>query len=194
MVQGHDSLTAEEIAVTARPADGDVGRIEYILSGLATAMATGGICLIDEIGKLRERSLAALAPVLDHRRTLYSALAGFQLRAHCDFRLIATANTSDFATASLPGFMAERLNVRIELERPDRPLLDEILQTRYAAARDAADRFLSEFWRLWPSDNGLPSPRQLIQTCQMAGNLASVAGRRELGPEDVQGAIDVLHA
>jgi MoxR-like ATPase len=157
-------------------------------------MARGGLCLIDEIGKLRPRTLAMLAPVADHRRTLHSALAGFSLTAHRDFRLLATSNSTDFTTAALPEFITERLSVRIHLDMPDRPALDRILRERFCRAHENTDTFLSLFWELWPQRfERLPSPRQLIQTCQFACNLAASTGRAEVTRADVQEAVDAIH-
>src|SRR3990172_5409621 len=54
--QGHEDVTAEDLVCAVRFSDDPLRKMDYILSPLATAMARGGICFIDEIGKLRPRA------------------------------------------------------------------------------------------------------------------------------------------
>ncbi len=187
---GSEGLLADELALSARPSDEGIHQIEFVLSGLATAMVTGNICLIDEIGKLKPRTLAMLAPVGDHRRTLYSSLAGVSIPAHPQFRLICTSNTSDFTTSALPEFMVERLSVKIHVDMLPRKTLDLIIQERFSRAGHSAEMFLKCFWEQWLKryPDQLPSPRQLIQICQLSFSIAALQNRA-LTERDVEEAI-----
>lgn len=82
VLQGHEDVTAEDLVCAVRFSDEADKRMDYILSPLATAMLRGGICFIDEVGKLRAKALAPLASVLDERRYLDSTLLGERIHAH----------------------------------------------------------------------------------------------------------------
>ena len=86
--QGHEDVTAEDLACAVRFSDTGPN-MEYIASPLLTAMKEGGICFIDEIAKIRPRALALLVSVLDERRYIDSNLLGERVEAHERFRFIA---------------------------------------------------------------------------------------------------------
>ena len=99
--QGYENITAEELACTLLPADEGNGRIDYLISTLATAMFKGGVCFIDEIGKFPGRALALLASVLDDRHYIDLDLIGERIHAHPQFRFVAATNSEDIEV--LPG-------------------------------------------------------------------------------------------
>ncbi|MFO7614738.1 MAG: AAA family ATPase [Bacteroidales bacterium] len=70
--QGHEDVTAEDLACAVRFSDNPDRKMDYVLSPLVTAMALGQICFIDEIAKIRPRALALLVSVLDERRYIDS--------------------------------------------------------------------------------------------------------------------------
>ena len=49
--QGHEDVTAEDLACMVRFSDDPEKKMDYVISPLVTAMKTGGICFIDEIAK-----------------------------------------------------------------------------------------------------------------------------------------------
>jgi MoxR-like ATPase len=156
VIQGHEELFPEDLACTARIADGQ--RIEYIGSPLLAAMLRGGICFFDEIGKAPSRALSLLASVLDDRRTLTSVLGGFTVRAHPDFRFCAAMNDADAATGGLPGFLDERLRPAFAMGYPP-PAESAAIALSRLPVDDAA---LLEAFRRWAASQRLLSPRRAI--------------------------------
>jgi len=67
---------------------------------------TGSI--LDEGNRMSEKSWASLAPLLDRRRYVESLAAGVKIRAHGDFRFVATMN-DDASTFDLPEYIHSRL-------------------------------------------------------------------------------------
>ncbi len=92
--------------------------ISYHASSLVTAMIKGGVAILDEGNRMSEKSWASLAPLLDDRRYVESVVAGIKIKAHPDFRIIATMN-DDASTFDLPEYIHSRLQPTIELPYPD---------------------------------------------------------------------------
>jgi MoxR-like ATPase len=103
------------------------GRIIYRASSLVTAMVRGGVLVLDEANRMPERSWAALAPLLDDRRTIDSLAAGVRIRAHAEFRLCVTMN-DDASTYDLPGYIQSRLKPRIEIVPPGAAMQERIVR------------------------------------------------------------------
>ena len=172
--QGHEDVTAEDFACAVRFSDDPGRKVDYILSGLVTAMVQGGICLVDEIGKVRPRALAPLVSVLDERRYIDSTLLGERIFAHPGFRFIAATNSGDFEAGTLPDFIRSRLRPVIEIGYPSRDEIREIVRTRLPRLGEGAERLLHSFWRLWRDQNGdrMPAPRDVVYVFGLALNLA----------------------
>lgn len=177
VMHGHEELTPEDIACTARVTR-DHG-VEYVGSPLLAAMVKGGICFFDEIGKVPSRSLSLLASVLDDRRTLTSVLAGFTERAHPDFRFCAAMNDADAATYGLPGYIDERLRPAFKL---DYPPAEEVMQI-VANAVTSATRTLLEAFRSWMIERGQISPREALILVRFAAQLYRQSGASGLTAE-----------
>ena len=140
----------EDLLVTP-VVDGE-GGIRYVASPLVTAMIRGGVAILDEGNRMSEKSWASLAPLLDNRRYVESIVAGVKVRAHPEFRIVATMN-DDASTYELPEYIHSRLQPQIHLEFPEhdeeKAILaenlpfadDEILEyvTRFLQAAHAAD-------------------------------------------------------
>ncbi len=94
------------------------GTIRYVASPLVTAMLRGGVCVLDEGNRMSEKSWASLAPLLDHRRYVESVVAGVKIRAHPDFRIVATMN-EDASTYELPEYIHSRLQPQVHLDFPE---------------------------------------------------------------------------
>ena len=107
----------EDLLITPVIAEGST--IQYQASSLVTAMLTGGICLLDEGNRMNEKSWASLAPLLDHRRSVESVVAGIQVQAHPDFRCCVTMN-EDASTYEVPDYILSRLQPTLKLEFPAR--------------------------------------------------------------------------
>ena len=106
----------EDLVVT--PVIAEAGKLKYVASPLVTAMVRGGVCILDEGNRMSEKSWASLAPLLDDRRYVESLVAGIQIRAHPDFRIVATMN-DDASTFDLPEYIHSRLQPQIYVDFPD---------------------------------------------------------------------------
>lgn len=164
VLQGHEDVTAEDLVCAVRFSDEADRRMDYILSPLATAMLRGGICFIDEVGKLRAKALAPLASVLDERRYLDSTLLGERIHAQPGFRFVAATNAVDLAGDGLPDFISSRLRPVIEVSPPSDTELEQIVKTRFARIGQDGEGMLRRFWELWGehSADKPPSPRDTI--------------------------------
>lgn len=100
--------------------------ILYRASSLVSAMITGGICILDEANRMNEKSWASLASLLDDRRYIESIVAGVKIRAHPEFRLVATMN-DDSSTFNIPGYIESRLKPILPVRFPTIEEMKEIL-------------------------------------------------------------------
>jgi MoxR-like ATPase len=94
-------------------------QLRYVASPLVTAMIRGGIAILDEGNRMSEKSWASLAPLLDNRRYVESIVAGIKIKAHPNFRLVATMN-DDASTFDLPEYIHSRLQPQILIDFPER--------------------------------------------------------------------------
>src|SRR5947207_15487821 len=107
----------EDLLVT--PVIEGQGSLRYVASPLLTAMIRGGIGILDEGNRMSEKCWASLAPLLDNRRYVESMVAGVKIRAHPNFRLVATMN-DDSSTFDLPEYIHSRLQPQILIDFPER--------------------------------------------------------------------------
>jgi Holliday junction resolvasome RuvABC ATP-dependent DNA helicase subunit len=174
ILQGHEDITAEDLACTVRFADntvdnGSPNRMEYVLSPLVTAMHKGGICFIDEIGKIRPRALALLVSVLDERRYIDSTLLGERIEAAPAFRFVAATNTGE--EYELPEFLRSRLKPVVQVGYPSEEMISDIISAQ-AVEGNRRKALLKEFSRLWSSRAVRPTPRDIVQLFALAESLS----------------------
>ncbi len=176
--QGHEDVTAEDLACAVRFSDERAGQMDYVASALVTAMCTGGICFVDEIGKIRPRALALLVSVLDERRYIDSVLLGARVRAHQAFRFVAATNTADLEGNALPEFIRSRMRPVIKVGYPEREEIERIVESRLPRLADQSRPLLDKFWALWEQlpkhgeDDRSPTPRDAIYVFGLAASLA----------------------
>jgi MoxR-like ATPase len=101
------------------PVIADNGKIRYVASPLVSAMLAGGICLLDEGNRMSEKSWASIAPLLDMRRSVYSIVAGVEIKAKPEFRVCVTMN-EDASTFEIPEYIHSRLQPAIHMDFPSR--------------------------------------------------------------------------
>lgn len=101
------------------PVIADNGKIKYVASPLVSAMIKGGICLLDEGNRMSEKSWASIAPLLDMRRSVYSIVAGVEIKAKPQFRICVTMN-EDASTFEVPEYIFSRLQPAINMDFPTR--------------------------------------------------------------------------
>jgi len=168
ILQGHEDITAEDLACAVRFSDGEHGKMDYVLSPLVTAMYKGGICFIDEIGKIRPRALSLLVSVLDERRYIDSTLLGERIEAAKDFRFVAATNSGE--ENDLPEFIRSRMKPVVKIDHPDRKDIEKIIETQ-SGVRVHRDELLTAFWDLWRNQDLPPTPRDVIQLFALAATL-----------------------
>lgn len=101
------------------PVIADSGKIRYVASPLVTAMIRGGVCLLDEGNRMSEKSWASIAPLLDMRRSVYSIIAGVEIKAAPEFRVCVTMN-EDASTFEVPEYIHSRLQPAVHMDYPAR--------------------------------------------------------------------------
>ena len=107
----------EDLLIT--PVIADERKIQYVASPIVSAMVIGGIAILDEGNRMSEKSWASLAPLLDTRRYIESIVAGVKVKAHPDFRMVATMN-DDASTFEIPEYIHSRLQPQIYIDFPEK--------------------------------------------------------------------------
>jgi hypothetical protein len=210
ILQGHEDVTAEDMACLVRFSDKPGERkLDYILSPLATAMITGGICFIDEIGKIRPRALALLVSVLDERRYMDSNLLGGRIWAREEFRFIAATNNAD--THSIPEFINSRMRPVIYVDYQSKEEIDRIVKNMFKKnlsktnqehtvsilLKEKIEPLLIVFWSKWnellAEDNfKLPAPRDIIFLFNLANGFKETRKNQFIEKEDLELAFKEL--
>jgi MoxR-like ATPase len=109
-----------------------------------TAMIRGGVAILDEGNRMSEKSWASLAPLLDNRRYVESIVAGIKIKAHPDFRLVATMN-DDSSTFDLPEYIHSRLQPQILIDFPEREEELAILRENLPFSSDDVLQYVTDF-------------------------------------------------
>ncbi|HYP14189.1 MAG TPA: MoxR family ATPase [Bryobacteraceae bacterium] len=123
------------------------GQLRYVASPLVTAMIRGGVAILDEGNRMSEKSWASLAPLLDSRRYVESIVAGIKIKAHAEFRIVATMN-DDASTFDLPEYIHSRLQPQIVLDFPEREEEYRILKENLPFAKHEILQYVTEFLQL----------------------------------------------
>ncbi|MGC8658655.1 MAG: AAA family ATPase [Desulfomonilaceae bacterium] len=124
----------EDLIIT--PVIADNGRIKYVASPLVTAMIRGGICLLDEGNRMSEKSWASIASLLDMRRSVYSIIAGVEIKAKPEFRICVTMN-EDASTFEVPEYIYSRLQPGIHMDYPTRDEEFKIIRGKLSGPSDS---------------------------------------------------------
>ena len=104
-------------------------KIEYRASSVVSAMIRGGILVLDEGNRMPEKTWASLAPLLDGRRYVDSAITAIRVRSAPDFRICVTMN-DDSSVYELPGYIQSRLKPKIELVPPRWAIKERIVKLK----------------------------------------------------------------
>lgn len=119
-------------------------KLRYVASPLVTAMLRGGVAILDEGNRMSEKSWASLAPLLDTRRYVESIAAGIKIKAHPNFRIVATMN-DDASTFDLPEYIQSRLQPQILIDFPDRDEELQILKENLPFGQDDILQYVTDF-------------------------------------------------
>jgi MoxR-like ATPase len=173
LFQGHEDITAEDLACTVRFSDNTANLMEYVLSPLVCAMLKGGIFFLDEIGKIRPRALALLVSVLDERRYIDSTLLCERVFACPGFRFIAATNTGE--VSMLPEFIRSSMRPVIKIGYPPRQEIEEIIRLQFNGRMENLSALVEKFWYLWDkkgSSSTLLTPRDAIAVFSLASSIS----------------------
>ena len=132
----------EDLIVT--PVIEGQGKLRYVASPLVSAMIRGGVCILDEGNRMSEKSWASLAPLLDNRRYVESIVAGLKIKAHPNFRIVATMN-DDASTFDLPEYIHSRLQPQILIDFPERDEELAILRENLPFAESYILEYVTDF-------------------------------------------------
>jgi MoxR-like ATPase len=132
----------EDLLVT--PVIEGAQRLRYVASPLVTAMIRGGVVILDEGNRMSEKSWASLAPLLDVRRYVESIVAGVKIKAHPEFRFVATLN-DDASTFDLPEYIHSRLQPQIFIDFPERDEEYQILKENLPFGEERILQYVTDF-------------------------------------------------
>ena len=161
----------------------DHSHVEYIASTVITAMIVGGICILDEGNRMQEKAWASLAPLLDSRRYIESVSVGLLLKAHPNFRFVATMN-DDASCFDLPEYIQSRLHPYISLDFPDRSEERKILEVNLPHTNPVVLDYVADFLNVARKEGEEYTPRDGIHIANYAGKLVNYEHNsgRELDP------------
>jgi MoxR-like ATPase len=132
----------EDLLIT--PVIEGASKLKYVASPLVTAMLRGGVAILDEGNRMSEKSWASLAPLLDNRRYVESIVAGVKIKAHADFRMVATMN-EDSSTFDLPEYIHSRLQPQILIDFPEREEEMAILRENIPFSPEEVLQYVTDF-------------------------------------------------
>lgn len=144
MQQATMDTRPEDLLVT--PVLAPEGGVRYMASPVVSAMIQGGALVLDEGNRMSEKAWASLAPLLDHRRYVESAVAGVKVYAHADFRFATTMN-EDASTYEVPEYIHSRLMPQIYLDFPEEDEEREILAAQVPFADEEVLEYVLAFLR-----------------------------------------------
>jgi len=175
VITGQKNKEESEFGYFILPPDPSHPYFDFRLSKLGTALITGSWIYVDDLPKLSGSCLDILIPVTDHRRKLELLDNGLSLRAHPDFRFIASCNTGE--EKLLQPHIKSRLKPVIHFKNLDISVLDEIIRKEFRNSQAKTERAIACFWGWWfekhTHDEDLPTPREVIQVFNYAFNLTA---------------------
>ncbi len=160
-------------------------KVEYRASSVVTAMLRGGILILDEGNRMPERSWASLAPLLDERRYVESALAAVKIHAHPDFRICVTMN-DDSSVYELPGYIHSRLKPKIEVVSPPWQIKEQIVRLKCPGVDDDLLKKIFTQLRKRASNDCHDSIRDMLTLAQYAQKLRVTGLRNPLKKASAQ--------
>ena len=125
---------------------------------------------------MSEKSWASLAPLLDSRRYVESIIAGVKIKAHPNFRLVATMN-DDSSTFDLPEYIHSRLQPQILIDFPEREEELAILRENLPFAPDEILQYVTDFLQQAHAADETYTVRDGINIARYALKLRSETGQ-----------------
>lgn len=170
--QGTADTTPNDLLITPLVVETskDHSHVEYIASTAVTAMIVGGALILDEGNRMQEKAWASLAPLLDSRRYVESVAVGLVLKAHKNFRFVATMN-DDASCFDLPEYIQSRLHPYISLDFPDRSEERKILEVNLPYTNPTVLDYVADFLTIARKEGEEYTPRDGIHIANYAGKL-----------------------
>ncbi len=159
---------AEDLLIT--PVLTEDKSVRYQASSLVTAMIRGGVCILDEGNRMRDKAWASLAPLLDNRRYVESIVTGSRIDAHKDFKIAATMN-EDASVYNLPEYIKTRLRPRITVPQPDEAELRQIIDAGLPFIDEKVVEEVMKYLQMAQSNEKAFSPRQAVQLAALASKV-----------------------
>lgn len=132
MVQGHEDLTPEDLAIALVPTDRKEMPFVLRAGPLASAIYRGGLVFFDEINRVPQKALAQLASVLDARQAIFSAMANIWIerdpKALTTFRFCCAMNPNAPDAGDLPDYVSERTLPAISVNYLKLPEILEVIR------------------------------------------------------------------
>lgn len=167
----------EDLLIT--PVISPDAKIQYVASPLVTAMIRGGVCVLDEGNRMSEKAWASLAPLLDHRRYIESIVTGLKIKAHPDFRFVATLN-EDASTYELPEYIHSRLQPQILVDFPEREEELRILRENLPFCEEEILRYVVDFLQRAHQADERYTVRDGINIARYAVKLLRQSSRKDM--------------
>jgi len=136
----------------------------------------GGVAVLDEGNRMSEKSWASLAPLLDNRRYVESIVAGIKVKAHRDFRLVATMN-DDSSTFDLPEYIHSRLQPQILIDFPEREEELAILRENLPFSPEDVLQYVTDFLQQAHASDESYTVRDGVNIARYALKLAGESGQ-----------------
>jgi MoxR-like ATPase len=172
ILQATADTRPEDLLIT--PVIEAAGKLRYAASPLVTAMIRGGIAILDEGNRMSEKSWASLAPLLDNRRYVESIVAGIKIKAHPQFRMVATMN-DDASTFDLPEYIHSRLQPQILIDFPERDEEYQIMRENLPFGEERILQYVTDFLQQAHSSEERFTVRDGINIARFAMKLKSLA-------------------
>ena len=122
---------------------------------------------------MSEKSWASLAPLLDNRRYVESIVAGVKIRAHPNFRIVATMN-DDASTFDLPEYIQSRLQPQILIDFPEREEELEILRENLPFGDQQILDYVTDFLQVAHSNEERYTVRDGINIARFASKVRAL--------------------
>jgi MoxR-like ATPase len=123
---------------------------------------------------MSEKSWASLAPLLDNRRYVESIVAGIKIKAHPQFRMVATMN-DDASTFDLPEYIHSRLQPQILIDFPERDEEYQIMRENLPFSEERILQYVTEFLQQAHGADERYTVRDGINIARFAMKLKSLA-------------------
>ncbi len=164
----------EDLLIT--PVIEGASKLKYVASPLVTAMIRGGVAILDEGNRMSEKSWASLAPLLDNRRYVESIVAGLKIKAHADFRMVATMN-EDSSTFDLPEYIHSRLQPQILIDFPEREEELAILRENVPFSSEEVLQYVTDFLQQAHAADESYTVRDGVNIARFALKLKATSGQ-----------------